>query len=185
VYLLEPERGPDDTKLEVRGGCQSDAVRYVARVEDDEAYYCHCRMCQKAFGNLFGAYFFALGESVRWESAEPAYFHSSNIARRGFCRECGTPLSFEYLGSEEIHLTVGSLDEPGRLRPVAHYDDGMPRSRIDDDTRSTSRSGRPLMGRTQCQDRCWTRPLELCWKADAESSVRTSSEKAPSRHYDE
>jgi hypothetical protein len=81
---------------------------------------------------------------VRWESAEPAYFHSSNIAQRGFCRECGTPLSFAYLGSEESHLTVGSLDEPGRLRPVAHYgfeshvssfftDDGLPRSRIEDD----------------------------------------------------
>ena len=144
MYLLEPEQGPDDTKLELRGGCQCGAVRYVARVEDEEAYYCHCRMCQKAFGNLFGAFFFALGESVRWESAEPAYFHSSNIAQRGFCRECGTPLSFAYLGSEEIHLTVGSLDEPGRLRPVAHYgfeshvssfftDDGLPRSRIEDD----------------------------------------------------
>jgi hypothetical protein len=89
-------------------------------MEDEEAYYCHCRMCQKAFGNLFGAYFFELGESVRWESAEPAYFHSSNIARRGFCRECGTPLSFEYLGSEEIHLTVGSLEEPGRLGIEIH-----------------------------------------------------------------
>ncbi len=62
-------------------------------------------VCQKAFGNLFGAHFFALGQFIGWESAEPAYFHSSNIARRGFCREWGTPLSFEYLGSEEIHLT--------------------------------------------------------------------------------
>ena len=101
-------------------------------------------MCQKAFGNLFGVFFGLRGGSVRWEGAEPAYFRSSNIARRGFCRECGTPLSFEYLGSETIDLTVGSLDEPGRLRPVAHYgfeghvssfftDDGLPRSRIEDD----------------------------------------------------
>jgi hypothetical protein len=141
---LRPERASDDTTRELRGGCQCGSVRYAARVEDDEAYYCHCRMCQKAFGNLFGAYFFALGGSVAWESGEPRYFRSSEIARRGFCRECGTPLSFEYLGSEEVHLTVGSLDEPGRLRPVAHYgfesrvgsfftDDGLPRSRIEDD----------------------------------------------------
>ena len=122
----------------------------MALVEHDEAYYCHWRMCQKAFGNLFGAYFLALGEFVRWETAEPAYFHSSNIARRGFCRECGTPLSFEYVGSEEIHLTVGGLDEPGSLRPVAHYgferhvssfftDDGLPRSRIEDDEEYVAR----------------------------------------------
>ena len=140
---MDGERRPDGG-LELRGGCQCGSVRYVALVEDDEAYYCHCRMCQKAFGNLFGAFFVASGESVTWEAGEPAYFRSSKSARRGFCRECGTPLSFEYLGSEEIHLTVGSLDEPGRLRPVAHYgfesyvepfftDDGLPRSRTEDD----------------------------------------------------
>jgi Glutathione-dependent formaldehyde-activating enzyme len=89
-------------------------------------------------------------EFVGWETGDPTYLHSSNIARRGFCRECGTPLSFECLGSEEIHLTVGSLDEPGRLRPVAHYgfeshvssfftDDGLPRSRMEDDDEYVAR----------------------------------------------
>ena len=127
----------------MHGGCQCGSVRYVAHAEDDEAIYCHCRMCQKALGNLFGTFVPLDRDSVRWEGEEPAYFRSSKIARRGFCRECGTPLSFEYLGDEEIHLTVGSLDEPGRLRPVAHYgfeahvepfftDDGLPRSRTED-----------------------------------------------------
>jgi hypothetical protein len=63
--------------------------------DEGEAYYCHRRMCQKAFGNLFGAFFLALGDSVEWEAGHPAYFRSSKIARRGFYRECGTPLSFE------------------------------------------------------------------------------------------
>lgn len=116
------DRGPDDAGLELRGGCQCGAVPYRALVKDDEAYYCHCRMCQKAFGNLFGAFFFAHRESVMWEAKEPAYFSSSKIARRGFCRECGTPLSFEDPQSGEVHLTVGSLDEPdscGRWRTTA------------------------------------------------------------------
>ncbi len=142
---MEPERGSDDTRLELRGGCQCGALRYVARVEHDEAYYCHCRMCRKAFGNLFGAFFDAPRNSVRWEGGEPAYFHSSKIARRGFCRECGTPLTFEYLGAEQkMDLSVGSLDEPGKLRPVAHFgveslvrpfftEDGLPKSRTEDD----------------------------------------------------
>ncbi|MCP4619929.1 MAG: GFA family protein, partial [Bradyrhizobium sp.] len=29
---------------EMTGGCQCGRVRYVARVADDEAYLCHCRM---------------------------------------------------------------------------------------------------------------------------------------------
>jgi hypothetical protein len=83
-------------------------------------------------------------EDVVWERGEPAYFHSSRIARRGFCRECGTPLSFEYTDQKRsIDLSVGSLDEPGRVRPVEHCgfeghvasfftDDGLPRSRTED-----------------------------------------------------
>lgn len=141
---MESERGSGAAGLELRGGCQCGSVRYRALVEDDEAYYCHCRMCQKAFGNLFGVFFFALEDTVEWEAGSPAYYRSSKIARRGFCRECGTPLSFEDAESGEIHLTVGSLDEPERLRPVAHYgfeghvgsfftDDGLPRSSTEDD----------------------------------------------------
>lgn len=129
--------------LSVRGGCQCGAVRYAARVENDEAYYCHCRMCQKAFGNLFGLFCKADKQNVTWEAGEPAYYRSSQIARRGFCRECGSPLSFEYLDDGATHLAVGTLDEPGRLRPVAHYgfeshlesfftDDGLPRERTQD-----------------------------------------------------
>lgn len=127
----------------LRGGCQCGAVRYSARVEGNDAYYCHCRMCQKALGNLFGV-FLAVGRGdLEWEG-EPAYFHSSAIARRGFCRECGTPLTFEYPDDErKIDVTVGSLDEPGRVRPAGHFgsesivgpfftDDGLPLERTED-----------------------------------------------------
>ena len=127
----------------MRGGCQCGAVRYAARLENDEAYYCHCRMCQKAFGSPFGLFCKAERRNVTWENGEPAYYNSSKIARRGFCRECGSPLTFEYVDDGETHLAVGTLDEPGRLRPVAHYgfeshlqpfftDDGLPRERTED-----------------------------------------------------
>jgi hypothetical protein len=130
-------------KKVMRGGCQCGTVRYAARLENDEAYYCHCLMCQKAFGNLFGVFCKTQKRDVTWENGEPAYYRSSKIARRGFCRECGTPLTFEYLDDGETHLAVGTLDEPGRLRPVAHYgfenhlepfftDDGLPRERTED-----------------------------------------------------
>ncbi len=130
--------------LSLRGGCQCGAVRYAARVENNDAYYCHCRMCQKAFGNLYGSFFAVDRRDVAWERGEPAYYQSSGIARRGFCRECGTPLTFEYVDAErKMDLTVGSLDEPGRMRPVGHFgsesivepfftDDGLPRERTED-----------------------------------------------------
>ncbi len=136
--------------LTVRGGCQCGAVRYAARAASDDAYYCHCRMCQRAFGHLSGVFCGVDRGSVEWERGAPAYYHSSKVARRGFCRECGTPLTFEGVGSDRVHLTVGSLDEPGLFRPVVHYgaesivepffaDDGLPRERTEDDEEFVAR----------------------------------------------
>jgi hypothetical protein len=57
---------------------------------------------------------------VKW-SSEPDWFHSSPIARRPYCRECGTPLGFEYPDSANIDLTIGSFDDPSRFRPKHHF----------------------------------------------------------------
>jgi hypothetical protein len=103
------------------GGCHCGAVRYAASVENNEAYYCHCRMCQRSFGNIFATFFNLPKASVKWLSGAPKYFHSSNIAQRGFCGECGTPLSFEYHDSERMDLSVGSLDHPEAMQPVNHF----------------------------------------------------------------
>ena len=44
---------------------------------------------------------------------EPAFFASSNIAMRGLCRACGTPLTFaSNTPAACICVTMGSLDDP-------------------------------------------------------------------------
>ena len=110
-----------DANLLLTGGCLCGAVRYEARLEKPEGYYCHCRMCQMAVGNTRAAFINLKKEQVAWTGAQPARYASSKIALRGFCDHCGTPLSFEYLTSERIDLTVGSLDHPEAVTPVAHF----------------------------------------------------------------
>ena len=34
------------------GGCACGRVRFEAEVEGTDAYLCHCRMCQRASGNV-------------------------------------------------------------------------------------------------------------------------------------
>ncbi len=123
------------------GGCLCGRVRYQARPDHRSGYYCHCRMCQLAFGNTRAAYLNLRKAQVQWLAA-PSYYRSSQIARRGFCARCGTPLSFEFLDSLHMDLSVGSLDRPDLLVPGEHVavesrlaawhaDDGLPGSRLD------------------------------------------------------
>jgi hypothetical protein len=103
------------------GGCLCGAVRYRATPEHREGYYCHCRMCQLAFGNTRAAFVNLRKDQVQWLTAPPASYASSKLARRGFCANCGTPLSFEYVDSERMDLSVGSLDDPGAVKPSSHF----------------------------------------------------------------
>jgi hypothetical protein len=137
------EAAMPDALPPLRGGCLCGALRYEATPDHREGYYCHCRMCQLAFGNTRAAYFNLRKDQVRWMTQPPAYYASSKIARRGFCNRCGTPLSFEFLDSERMDLSVGSLDEPGLLKPAEHFafeshvpswfhDDGLPKAQLAD-----------------------------------------------------
>ena len=100
------------------GGCQCGAVRF--RVErTGGASICHCRMCQKAFGGFYGPLVSSYG--LVWTRNLPTYFQSSNKIRRGFCKDCGTPLVYENINrspEEEIEVAIGTFDHPALVAPV-------------------------------------------------------------------
>ncbi len=104
----------------VNGGCACGRVRYSARIDNDEAYLCHCRMCQRATGSISIAFKNVPKADLAWES-EPDWYLSSPIARRPFCGECGTSLGFEHPDSDMLDITIASLDDPSRFRPKHHF----------------------------------------------------------------
>ena len=107
----------------VTGGCQCGRVRYAVEIADDEAYLCHCRMCQRATGGVSIAFKSVLRDKLEWTTRGPDRYASSPIAHRGFCSQCGTPLTFEFSDGEAtgLDLTVGSFDDPYRFRPTSHF----------------------------------------------------------------
>lgn len=105
---------------ELSGGCQCGRVRYRARVDSNEAYLCHCRMCQRATGGVSIAFKNLKKADVVWER-EPDRYASSPIADRGFCSACGTPLTFEFPDSPNMDITIGSFDAPEHFVPVQHF----------------------------------------------------------------
>jgi hypothetical protein len=99
------------------GGCQCGAVRYRFSVMPDDVSLCHCRMCQKATGGLFGAFAGGPLETFEVTRGTLGVFRSSDTVERGFCARCGTPLTFRRVGGTRISVTVGSLDNPADFAP--------------------------------------------------------------------
>jgi hypothetical protein len=102
------------------GGCACGRIRYTAEVENNDAYLCHCRMCQRSTGSVSIAFKSLRNDAVHWE-APPDYFQSSAIARRPYCSACGTSLGFQYGDSDKMDLTVASFDDPSRFVPKYHF----------------------------------------------------------------
>ena len=111
----------DERTPVMTGGCQCGAVRYALLAEPTDPSICHCRMCQKAFGNYMAPFAGVRLADLAWTRGMLATFRSSDAVERGFCRDCGTPLTYRVLANDRISVSIGSLDEPARVSPVIQY----------------------------------------------------------------
>ena len=111
--------GSAEAPIRVTGGCQCGAVRYELSGRPRGGSICHCRMCQKAGGAPFMAFTGpVLQERFVFTRGVPATYRSSEIAERGFCAACGTPLTYRLIGRDGISVTIGSLDRPAEVEPT-------------------------------------------------------------------
>ena len=112
----------------VTGGCQCGALRYRATAMLDNSHLCHCRMCQKAAGNIFAALVAAPDDALTWTRGKPSIWKSSELVERGFCANCGTPLFFHHVENGRTNLMIGTLDDPDAFPP---HENSCTESRVD------------------------------------------------------
>ena len=102
------------------GGCLCGAVTYESTGSPvkENCGYCHCRMCQKAYGNGFTAFICFPAESFRITRGEPTIYRSSNVGERGFCARCGSPVIMLYTSlPDKVWVYVGTMDRAGDMEP--------------------------------------------------------------------
>ena len=121
------------------GGCLCGAVRYRFAGDPLWVANCHCESCRKGSGAAMLTWVGLVGGQLTWTAGAPVRFESSPGVVRGFCVACGTPLTYEARRiADEVHLTIGTLDDPGSLPPTLHVwweerlswlhaDDGLPK----------------------------------------------------------
>jgi hypothetical protein len=73
---------------------------------------CHCLQCRKQTGTYMSATACAENDLIFSRQDGLKWFRSSDIARRGFCQECGSALFWKRDGSDMISLSAGSIDGP-------------------------------------------------------------------------
>lgn len=97
---------------EIHGGCLCGAIRYCTTEAPIGGFFCHCRMCQKGYGNLFQPTVQFKGSTFAFIQGTPKVYPSTEFARRHFCQDCGSPILFSYVGNRDVWVLVGTLDRP-------------------------------------------------------------------------
>ncbi|MBB4955841.1 hypothetical protein H4S14_003883 [Agrobacterium vitis] len=101
------------------GGCQCGAIRFRVHAVLKDSSICHCRMCQKAFGAYYAPLVSVRGTDFQWTRGTLKHFQSSNMVKRGFCADCGTPLTYE--APDGMAVAAGAFDDPSTLPPTTQY----------------------------------------------------------------
>lgn len=104
----------------IQGACLCGAVRYELHGAPGPVINCHCQQCRKQTGHFLAATDVALADLALTESRGLAWYQSSDFAKRGFCKLCGSTLFWQRLGSAEISIAAGSLEGATGLATTGH-----------------------------------------------------------------
>ena len=100
------------------GGCFCGAVQFRASGPVRNLCLCHCESCRRAAGAPFVAWGTVHEKNFELVQGNLAIYGSSEGVERGFCKQCGTTLT--YANSQRKHdvdFTLASLVDPDALAP--------------------------------------------------------------------
>ncbi|MBS0395489.1 MAG: GFA family protein [Proteobacteria bacterium] len=103
------------------GRCLCGAIRYRCGPRLYAPTLCHCESCRRASGAHAVGWLTVSSRDFLVTAGAPAAIESSPGVRREFCGRCGAPLTYRNASRpDEVDVTLGTLDEPGRAPPADH-----------------------------------------------------------------
>ena len=94
----------------VSGKCLCGSIAFQYTGKPNWTLHCHCENCRRATSSPITTWISVPRSAFAFTKGTPRYFNSSPGVRRGFCENCGSPLTYEneqMVG--EIHLYAVSL----------------------------------------------------------------------------
>jgi hypothetical protein len=113
----------DEAKM--TGGCLCGAVRYEATGDSFGVIHCHCSSCRKHNGAPVVTLAGFMADRVEWSGDARKIYESSPGVGRAFCGNCGTPLTWEGVSSNQggaiFEFHISTFDNPDVLVPRSHH----------------------------------------------------------------
>lgn len=104
----------------IEGRCECGKVRFEVEDVRETVSVCHCRQCARTSGHVWASTH-APYEKVRFSNDEGLeWYASSDFAKRGFCRFCGSSLFYRMNDEEGVGIAAGCLNPPTGLKIGRH-----------------------------------------------------------------
>lgn len=102
------------------GSCLCGAVGFTVSAQLKGVTYCHCSQCRKQSSSFYASTNVPLS-GFRFDRQDGlAWYAASDMARRGFCRNCGSLLFWQANDADTIAVSAGALDMPTGLKADRH-----------------------------------------------------------------
>ena len=102
------------------GSCLCGAVAFELHGVLDDVVACHCNQCRKQTGNYWASTHCADADLKFTRKDGLKWFASSDFAKRGFCKECGSSLFWKENHTDVTSVCAGSIDGKTGLKLGGH-----------------------------------------------------------------
>ena len=104
----------------LKGSCECGAVAFEVTGARDAITFCHCSQCRRTSGHLWAATNAPFADVNFTNDSGLRWYASSDFAKRGFCKECGSSLFYRMNGEVGIGIAAGCFDAPNHFKPGKH-----------------------------------------------------------------
>ena len=97
----------------IKGRCECGKVSFHVNSLRDTITVCHCRQCRRTSGHLWASTYATAYEDVTFATDEGlTWYTSSDFAKRGFCKFCGSSLFYRLNDEQGVGIAAGCLEAP-------------------------------------------------------------------------
>ena len=94
------------------GTCACEKIKYHFTELPTTATACHCLECRKAFNAPYAPWISVANTALTW-SVKPDLVETSDIAERGYCSDCRTPITMQYFAQpQRVSVSAVGMEVP-------------------------------------------------------------------------